>query len=400
MGVTRRDLLVLLASSALAAAGCGGGGSSSGGAARGNAPTATTRARVENIHGMIARGLSQGGAVGFADNAINNGILLARFGQGMGGFGGGGTGGTTGGTTGGGGGMPAIAAPPPPRTGEFLANVAAAPPNGRKVRIGRAAKRQEVITPIAPGEPTDLPPPPDWQLAPNFYFDYYLNLWVEVTDTPSKSLYRLYEDDAKTLPAGKIETVYPTDWETFPQEYSSTYEYTAGYLAGSHGFSKNTTNADYSGKMSYENVYADGWKDHGESNWSGKGDSSWTSRYETGGGQWGESSGTFRSNGSGGTRTKSSDGYEAVYTYNQDGSGRGRITGPDPGLPVTLIWDAFGSTTITYADGTVERFPGWNVFDDGGVGGGTTGSSPGDPGKQIPVVTQEEPPSPPIITAP
>ena len=48
----------------------------------------------------------------------------------------------------------------------------------------------------------------------------------------------------------------------------------------------------------------------------------------------------------------SSDGYTSDYTYRSDGSGFARINGPAPGLPATIVWDTFGNTTITYADGT------------------------------------------------
>jgi hypothetical protein len=389
----------ILAACALTAAGCGGSGSSGGGGR--TTPTEQTRAQVESLHSATMRGLSQVGfpmeAMGFA----RNGFFAARYGghysvggPGMGGVGGGGTGGST-----------DSAAPPPPSpvpmVGAFLNNIAGSRPATRAAAIGRVtrAARHEPdgrpgdgVVGSEPGDdgigrPID---PPYWE-TPSFYYDYYLGLWVEVKDEPGRSRYSLYEDEAKTRPAGHIETVHPTDWETFPQIYTHSYEFTAGFLAGSHGSTESVTNADFSGRSTYENLYSDGWKDSGTSNWSGRGDYSWTSRTETADGKWTTSSGTFRANGSGGTRTETSDGYRAVYTFNADGSGRGRIEGSDPGMPVTIAWDAYGNMTIQYADGTIERIPGWGYGYGGGGGGGVIPL----PAEDTPARPSETPPAPP-----
>jgi hypothetical protein len=260
------------------------------------------------------------------------------------------------------------------------------------------------VQPSPPDDyPDDIVPPPPPYPYHYFHYDYFLGLWVDTQETEGKLSLKLYEDEEKTRPAGFIETISTTDWETFPHIYKSSYEFTAGFLAGSRGQSENITEADRSGRMSYQNTYADGWEDSGNSNWSARGDYSWQSRTESGDGVWTDHSGTFRADGSGGTRTRSSDGYEAVYTYNADGSGRGRITGPDPGLPVTISWDAFGNTTIVYADGTVERIPGWGGYYGGFVGGGiggTVGGGTGSGGEDssgfVRPVPGTLPPSPPL----
>jgi hypothetical protein len=83
--------------------------------------------------------------------------------------------------------------------------------------------------------------------------------------------------------------------------------------------------------------------------------------------EWSEGTGSFRADGSGGTRLSSSDGYKSDYRYNADGSGHGRITGPDPGLPVSISWDAYGNTMIVYADGSVEHVSGWGSGNGGGA---------------------------------
>ena len=202
---------------------------------------------------------------------------------------------------------------------------------------------------------------------PAFYFDEYLGLWVQIEDGAAQSAYLLYEDEAKTKPAGSIVTTWPENWEVFPQVYSSRYEFTAGFLAGARGSFETAQNADGSGHSSYENVYADGWKDQGRSAWTGRGDFTWSSRSEDPNGFTVSDRGAFRADGSGGTHSETSDGFTADYTFNADGSGHGRISGPLPGLPATITWDAFGNTTIRYADGTTEHIPDWGYYGGGGI---------------------------------
>lgn len=394
---TRRSVLLFAAGGAftLLAAGCGGGGSSSGSSLNGGpggTPTTTTRARVSELHQMSLRGLTQAGfhtaafgpnyvyagsaaGLGSADNASGSPVPTAAPSA---------VSGVNGVTT-------------APNVGAFLHNIAAASPATRGIRI-RASKqtRQEPEpepTPTILIAPDPYPGPVD--PAPSFYYDYYLGLWVDVVSTSSTMTYRLYEDEAKTQPAGSIDTIQPADWNTFPQVFESTYSFTAGFSAGSHGHSKNVTNADYSSTSEYDNTYPDGWTDSGNSRYDAQGNSTWTSRTETGNGQWSESSGSFRADGSGGTRTRTSDGYEATYVYNRDGTGHGRITGNDPGLPVTISWDAYGNTTTTYADGTIEHTPGWGgygygygepipVEGDGGIGNTVTSTASASP---VPALT-------------
>ena len=237
---------------------------------------------------------------------------------------------------------------------------------------------------IAVGEP--LPWQGDYN---NFYYDYYLELWVEFIETTTQSRTNYYLDQQKTQSAGYSINTHPENWEVFPQTYTYDYQFTAGTLKGSHGTSKTTTNADYSGETSYENVYADGWKDTGKSSWFPNGASTWFSRTDMSDGQWIESTGSFQPDGTGGTRTKLSGGFEANYIYNADGSGHGKITGPDPLLPVTITWNACGDTQIQYADGTVEEQEGWchNIYYPYGNGTTTGGTGGG-------IVTPDPPPAP------
>ena len=138
-----------------------------------------------------------------------------------------------------------------PLIGAFLRNVAATSPSTRAAHL-RPKTRQEDGGGSGSSDggngSTGVDSPPDggivppggiFEPAPTFYFDYYLGLWVQIDDSGNNSNYLLYEDEAKTKPAGHITTVNPTDWETYPQVYSSSYAFTSGYLAGSHGSSEN-----------------------------------------------------------------------------------------------------------------------------------------------------------------
>ncbi len=389
MHVTRRRFLAgsfflsTGAATGLLLAGCGSGGSNSGGGSS-SAPTATTRAHVQGLHGQVARQMTNSGApttaLAFTRNSYAGGTgvwSLSTLGpiaypEGSG----------AGGATDSANAQPFLAAAP--NLGGFLKNIAAVAPQTRAAQLH---KTRDVV---APTEPTDLPLPGD-QLPPYeptdyFGYDYYLELWTQVTYSPTGVTYALYGDQAKTQPAGSIVTTQPADYNTYPQVYESTYSFTAGYLAGSHGTSKNTTNAGGSYASDYANVYQDGTSDSGKSNGSASGDFPWQTRPSGTNNEWTQGAGTYRSDGSGGTRFSTSDGYQADYTYNANGSGQGKISGSDPGMPVTITWDAYGNTTIRYADGTVENYNA-SIFVGDGIGdasGGNSGSgSPANNGTTV-----------------
>jgi hypothetical protein len=52
-------------------------------------------------------------------------------------------------------------------------------------------------------------------------------LWVQIDETGGNYNYLLFDDEAKTKPAGHITTVSPTDWETFPQVFNPAMPSTA-----------------------------------------------------------------------------------------------------------------------------------------------------------------------------
>lgn len=347
---TRRRFVALAATMATGLgallAGCGGSTMKApgylGDPTSGNAPTDATRARVQQLGSQSASALMRSGAP-FA-------LMFASGGD------------AAVGAPAAPGGAAGFAGVFPPNLGAFMGNIANQPParSSRAIRAmkagrsGRASRQSMEPAPLDPpvgGEP-QLP-------QPTFYFDEYLGLYVQTEYTPTEFKYRLYEDEAKTKPAGSITTTQPDDWNTFPQTYGSRYEFSAGYLKGAHGFYESTLNEDFSGRTRYENVYADGSKNAGRSTSTSAGDFTYFDRTDEADGFWTESSGTFRANGSGGTRTSSSDGFSTDFTFNPDGSGRGTMKGPLPGLPATITWDRNGNTSVRYADGSVERVDGW-----------------------------------------
>lgn len=272
------------------------------------------------------------------------------------------------------------AAGPVPMVSAFVRNVAAKPPS-RRVRRGRQVSGGDPGGGIAPGEP--MPPVRD-----DFYFDYYLGLWVRTSNTDTEFRCDFFVDEAQTEPAGFMVSTMPSDWTAYPVSVTSEYTYTAGALKGAHGFYKTTIVDEWSGVSVYENVGADGSRDKGSSRWSGAGDWTWTSRTDAADGSWWEYTGAFHADGSGSTRIACSDGYAAEYAYFPDGSGHGRVEGPDPGLPATIDWDPYGNVTVRYADGTVETYNWWvGIYGpvepvDGG--GGSTGTGTVEPSPPTP----------------
>lgn len=204
------------------------------------------------------------------------------------------------------------------------------------------------------------------------YYDGYLGLWVttEWSDTSSTTIFTL--DEAGTIPAGHVTSTYTADLGTYPQSFTNEYEFTAGPLAGSSGTYNCTQTTETDGSMVYENTFADGSSDSGESHWDAD-DSTWESRWEgPGGTPWFEDSGTWTAAGSGAYTCENSEGWSSTWTYNADWSGSATFTGPNPLLPATMTWTSQGRYHITYADGSSESWD-WDDFWGDVDGGGTTG---------------------------
>lgn len=337
-------------------AGCGGGSSST---TRGTSPTAQTRTRLAGLQNQQLRALSQSGVQPAALASARNGAFATSSTLTVGDTASGG--GASAGASGSEGGAQIGALP---LIGAFVTNVASVRPS-TATALSRGAHRVRVRRHTR-ADGTD----------PNFYFDEYLGLWVVIQDTPSSSTFLLYLDEAKTQPAGSFQTTFSVS-DAYPQTYESHYTIIAGALKGTHGDYVTVQNADNSGRSTYNDTYLDGWSDSGQSTWKADGSSSWSSRNDGPDHSYYTYQGVFKADGSGTNHTASSDGYVTDYLYRVDGSGSGRIQGPDPGLPATITWDIYGNTTIRYADGSSEFYPGWGFYGGTLVDDGTVSTDPG-----------------------
>jgi hypothetical protein len=373
--------------------GCGGG---SGSVASSRKVTAQTRTRVAAINTQFVRALAQSGVQTSALAAQRNGSYSAgTFPAPPAGFGGTGFSGVAGynATVG----APTQYIPPMPMLGAFIHSLVTQNQAGRSVAVANKGASRETAKLITRGAPPAtggvtgsgasggapiVPPAPL-----TFYYDNFLGLWVDVQNTATQSTDTLYVDQAKTQPAGSIVTTFPTG-STYPQVYSSTYQLTAGLFAGSHGSYQTTINQDGSGTSTYSDTYADSSTDSGTSTWTAQGANSWSDESTDASGGVTTSTGSFKADGSGTTHATTADGYTLDYTYNADGSGSGKISGPAAGLPATVTWDIYGDTTITYADGTVDYIPGWSVPP-------ATITNPGSSTSPPATSTTSTPPAPP-----
>jgi hypothetical protein len=341
---------IIVAAAALALISCGGSSGSGGGQI-----SAVGRA-VQNVQRLSIMSMSK------------SGIELAPFM--LHGFGGGGGGGTTGGTGGGFGGVSPI--------GFFFRHFGdGSEPGGGTT--GSSSTGGTSGTSGTTGSTTGTTTGTNG--GDGAYFDEYLGLWVatEWSETSSTTTFSL--DEAGTLPAGHVTSTFTADLGTYPQVFTNEYEFSAGPLAGSHGTYNCTQTTEVEGSMQYENTFADGSSDTGESHWDAD-DATWESRWEgPGGTPWFEDSGTWTAAGSGTYACTNSEGWSSTWTYNADWSGSATFTGPDPLLPATMTWTSQGHYHITYADGSTESWTWDDFWGDMGEGGttgvGTSGSTGG-----------------------
>lgn len=233
--------------------------------------------------------------------------------------------------------------------GSFIRNLGGANRSGRKAHISR-----------------DI----------NFYYDDYLGLWVRDSEESLISTVDLFLDEGATKSAGQILSTW-TNFDANPSVYTSNYFISAGPQAGTKGNYSGSYNSDGSGSWTYDSVTSEGFHYSGTSVSKANGDYQWSSNSSGTGGYNYKESGIFHVDGTGSTHSESSDGHGADFNYNADGTGSGKISGPEAGLPARIVWDAQGIATITWADGTTETWSSWwGVGVDGGVSA-TSGSGSG-----------------------
>jgi hypothetical protein len=206
-----------------------------------------------------------------------------------------------------------------------------------------------------------------------FYFDEWLQLWVDTQWSDTTFTSSFYLDEAKAQPAGHATSTFSGDWTVFPQAYTSEYAFTAGSLAGSHGTYNSTQTSEFDGSMVYNNTYSDTSHDQGSASWSVTG-STWQSTWNSAGDKgWYRDSGDWNADGSGTYSCSASTGWSSVWHYHSNGSGSAHFEGPDPKLPADLTWTAAGEFKIVFADGSSETWNWSDLWDNNGEG--TSGSN-------------------------
>lgn len=334
--------------------GCGGSSSTS----SASKPTVKTRSNVSSGHRHILLSLA------------GSGVQTAVQAVGMNGYGGSTGAGTTGGT--GGGSVPLIGAYVRYSIVSPMLNGPHRAQRDAGIAIGPAGSEPGSGTSGSSGGSGGSG---GGIMTDGVYYDEFLGLWAEnTTVSPFESKTLLFLDQGKTKPEGFFDTIFPTEWNVFPIIYSSNYEITAGNYAGSHGKYDFTIATSTSGQSTYASTWAGSGTSKGTSAWSPE-KYTWENRFDNVDGTWYHDAGTFKGDGSGDSLTENSAGYRWTYHFNADGSGYGKIEGPDAGLPATITWDGHGNVRIVYADGSVDE---WNfgdvIYGDGTSGSGTTGS--------------------------
>ena len=191
---------------------------------------------------------------------------------------------------------------------------------------------------------------------PTPIFDTFYELWYLTSNDGASVNY--FEDEACTLPAGysRYDRVYDELGSDF--EATGSFEITKGPKAGAKGTSFTSL------KSSPEFLYM----------FSFVGDIPGFASYTTSG-RWDTNGGGYKSyrkyqNGliqryetsynNDGTSTllfTDENALEFTLNFNADQSGKGTITGDDKTLlPADIVWDASGTGTITFKDGSTATF--------------------------------------------
>lgn len=344
----------------LLAIGCGGGGSAQG------SPTAQTRSRVQQILGSGAKIGSGGNLAGARGPELSNdhgtSIFFGTAPVGAGG-------GTTGGGFGYGGWGPGWG-----WAGGFGFAKGGDATGGEP---GGSSGGSSGTTGSGGGE--EPPMPPIW--GGGFYYNDWLQLWVEDTYDERSYQEHYFVDEAKTQPAGFLYSSF--DFSGLNSGTQFEYSITAGPMSGSNGKvvyentgSRHTWTSNFFDSV--ENVRSSGMMAYND---DGSGENH--SQLLFGDGTSMTTDSQFRSDGSFSMSCTDQEGISTVQNFNPDGSGNGTITGQREGLPASMQWDTMGHGTITWANGTVDEFWMWGIISedpgDGTTGVGTSGSTGGVP---------------------
>lgn len=198
-------------------------------------------------------------------------------------------------------------------------------------------------------------------------FELFYELWYIFDLTPPEgvaSRMLFFTDEALTDPAGEANLyITPTGTRndlkiTKGPKAGTTFQAEMNRLPDFAGYDlKNVYTVPGDGTYTYENQYRAG---------SADAPMKWSARrtYQKEDNSYGfVTNMTSPEDGKFLIESEDSAGYSASLLFDLYGSGTGTINGPDPGLPAKLAWNGeTGEGTITWADGTVTTFSGWDFF--------------------------------------
>lgn len=188
-------------------------------------------------------------------------------------------------------------------------------------------------------------------------YDSRLGLWVVTTITLTSFTRTFYQDKAETEPAGSA--VYTLDVST--ETLSGTIAITAGKYAGLSGnYSATKNGSAITGNESLTLPSGTTVVSQFLIALNGASSSGTATETVTQTGGYTETSKVVRnSNGTFEITASDSNGYSSTLDFNADYSGTGTVSGPDPGLPATVVWNSVGTGTVTFSDGITLSFTNW-----------------------------------------
>lgn len=212
----------------------------------------------------------------------------------------------------------------------------------------------------------------------NKFFDEWMGLWASSSWSEGRSDLSYFLDEALTEAAGHSSST----WSFTESEMRGTgeTEITAGHSAGFRQSNEFVVNMlDFSGFYTSFSDHPQYGRSESAGTWNMDGSGSYSSSWRKGD-VFSEQRGQWQPDGTWQTSSTSNEGFTTSMNGNADGSGTGRLTGPDPLLPATIVWNVIGVGTITWADGSTSPFSWGGIGGDGGSddgSGSTTGGSSG-----------------------
>jgi hypothetical protein len=191
-------------------------------------------------------------------------------------------------------------------------------------------------------------------------FDPTLGLWYTIQIAPDGTFEKMYQDKAKTMPAGSLAYTVNDAALTL----SGTFSVNLGPYGGLNGtYLQSLQSVGWNGSIAFTNSAV------------GTTDSQFEIKTSSTGGYVGKATngvalqsgytqtevvawpgdGTFTAT------TTDSNACKSSFNFTATLSGSGKVTGNAPGLPATITWNTGGNGAVTYADGSTAQFAAWQL---------------------------------------